>query len=118
MEEIAIKNQDDQSRASQGDRLLDWYFELADKVVQRIVVRYVFKVDEGKDIAKESTQSQTEFSMRRNILPCSRVALSRSKPKLSKTCVYAARGLPTDGSRNLSSDQRDQRLMQLVFARE
>ena len=53
VEDIAIKNAEDRSQFSQGDRLLDWYFELGDKVAQRIVVREVFKVEEGKDIGKE-----------------------------------------------------------------
>jgi hypothetical protein len=54
VEEIAIENAEDRSKFSQGDRLLDWYFELGDKVTQRIVVREVFKVEEGKDVGKES----------------------------------------------------------------
>jgi hypothetical protein len=54
VEEIATKHPEDQSGFSQGDKLLDWYFELGDKVAQRIVVHYVFKIEEGKDIAKES----------------------------------------------------------------
>jgi hypothetical protein len=54
VEEIATKNPEDQSKFSQGDRLLEWYFELGDKVAQRIVVHQVFKVEEGKDIGKES----------------------------------------------------------------
>ncbi|SRR5260370_3496059 len=54
VEDIATKNPDDLSTFSQGDTLLDWYFELGDKVAQRIVVHHVFKVPEGKDIGKES----------------------------------------------------------------
>jgi len=54
VEEIATKNAEDQSQFSQGDGLLDWYFEHGDKVAQRIVVHQVFKVEEGKDIGKES----------------------------------------------------------------
>jgi hypothetical protein len=54
VEEIATKNAEDQSKFSQGDGLLDWYFELGDKVAQRIVVHHVFKVEEGKDIGEES----------------------------------------------------------------
>jgi hypothetical protein len=54
VEEIATKNAEDQSKFSQGDELLDWYFELGDRVVQRIIVHHVFKVEEGKDIEKES----------------------------------------------------------------
>jgi hypothetical protein len=54
VEEIATKNLEDQSKFSQGDGLLDWYFELGDKVAQRIIVHYVFTVEEGKDIGKES----------------------------------------------------------------
>jgi hypothetical protein len=54
VEEIATNDAKDQSKFSQGDRLLDWYFELGDKVAQRIVVYHVFKVEEGKDIGKES----------------------------------------------------------------
>jgi hypothetical protein len=54
VEQIAIKNAEDRSQISQGDRLLDWYFELGDKVAQRIVVHEVFKVEEGRDIGKES----------------------------------------------------------------
>ena len=54
VEEIALNNPDDQSKFSQGDRLLDWYFELGDKVAQRITVHHVFKVEEGKSIGKES----------------------------------------------------------------
>jgi hypothetical protein len=54
VEEIANNNAEDQSKFSQGDRLLDWYFELGDKVAQRIIVHHVFKVEEGNDIGKES----------------------------------------------------------------
>jgi len=54
VEEIATKNAEDQSKFSQGDGLLDWHFELGDKVVQTIIVHHVFKVEEGKDIGKES----------------------------------------------------------------
>jgi hypothetical protein len=54
VEEIATKNAEDQSKFSQGDGLLDWYFELGDKVVQRIIVHHVFKIEEGKDISQES----------------------------------------------------------------
>ena len=54
MEEIATTNPEDQSKFSQGDGLLDWYFELGDKVVQRIIVHHIFKVEKGKDIGKES----------------------------------------------------------------
>jgi hypothetical protein len=54
VEEIATKDPEDQSVFAQGDQLLDWYFELGDKIAQRIVVHYVFEVEEGKDIGKES----------------------------------------------------------------
>lgn len=54
VEEIATKDAEDQSKFAQGDGLLDWYFELGDKVVQRIVVHHIFKVKEGRDIGKES----------------------------------------------------------------
>jgi hypothetical protein len=54
VEEIARKNAEDQSTFSQGDKLLEWHYELGDKVVERIVVHHIFKVDEGKDIGKES----------------------------------------------------------------
>jgi len=54
VEDIASKNVEDQSKFSQGDGLLDWYFELGDKVAQRIIVHYVFKAAERKDIGKES----------------------------------------------------------------
>ena len=54
VEEIVTKNAEDQSKFSQGDGLLDWHFELGDKVAQRIIVHHVFKVEEGKDIGKES----------------------------------------------------------------
>lgn len=54
VEKIALNNPEDQSKFSQGDRLLDWYFELGDKVVQRIIVHHVFKIEEGKDVGKES----------------------------------------------------------------
>ena len=53
VEEIATANAEGQSKFSQGDGLLDWYFELGDKVVQRIVVHHVFKIKEGKDMGKE-----------------------------------------------------------------
>jgi hypothetical protein len=54
VEDIATKNPGDLSTFSQGDTLLDWYFELGDKVARRIVVHHVFKVPEGRDIGKES----------------------------------------------------------------
>jgi len=54
VEEIAINNPNDESKFSQGDRLLEWYFELGDKVTQRITVHHVFQVEEGKDMGKES----------------------------------------------------------------
>ena len=34
--------------------MLDWYFELGDKIAQQIVVYHIFKIEEGKDIAKQS----------------------------------------------------------------
>jgi len=54
VEDIATRTPEDCSTFSQGDRLLDWYFELGDKVAQHIVVRQIFKIEEGKDIGKES----------------------------------------------------------------
>jgi hypothetical protein len=54
VEEIAIENAEDLSIFSQGDTLLDWYFELGDMVAQRIVVHYIFKVEQAEDIEKES----------------------------------------------------------------
>jgi hypothetical protein len=54
VEEIAINNPNDESKFSQGDRLLEWYFELGDKVTQRITVHHVFQVEEGTDMGKES----------------------------------------------------------------
>jgi hypothetical protein len=54
VDEIATKDPEDQSKFSQGDGLLDWYFELGDKVVERIVVHHVFKINEENDTRKES----------------------------------------------------------------
>jgi hypothetical protein len=54
VEDIATSNPNDQSKFSQGDGLLDWYFELGDKVAQRIVVKNVFNIQDGRDAAKES----------------------------------------------------------------
>jgi hypothetical protein len=37
-----------------GHDPLDWYFELADRVHEKVVVRYIFEVPKGADIGKES----------------------------------------------------------------
>jgi hypothetical protein len=54
VEEIVTKNAEDQFKFSQGNGVLDWYFELGDKVAQRIVAHHVFKVEEGENIDRES----------------------------------------------------------------
>jgi hypothetical protein len=52
--EIAEKFPEDRSAFTLGHEPLDWYFELADKVQEKMVVRYIFKVPEGAEIVKES----------------------------------------------------------------
>lgn len=54
VKEIAEKLPEDMSSMTLGQDPLDWYFQLGDKVTERIVVRHVFEVAEGADIAKES----------------------------------------------------------------
>jgi len=46
LQQIATKFPYDVSPVSLGHETLDWYFELGDKVVDRMVVRDIFKVDE------------------------------------------------------------------------
>ena len=60
---MATKNPDETTTATMGDKVLDWHFELGDKVAERIVVHHAFKVKEGADIAKELTPSRIAFSI-------------------------------------------------------
>jgi hypothetical protein len=54
--QIAEKLPEDTSSMTLGQDPLDWYFQLGDKVTERIVVRHIFEVPEGADIAKESDE--------------------------------------------------------------
>ncbi|TFV48278.1 hypothetical protein [Bradyrhizobium niftali] len=54
LKEIADKIPDDSSKMSLGSDTLDWYFQLGDKVTDRIVVRHIFEVPEGADASEES----------------------------------------------------------------
>jgi hypothetical protein len=50
LEQIATKYPSDVSPLSLGHETLDWYFELGDKVFDRVVVRDIFKVGEDVDM--------------------------------------------------------------------
>ncbi len=50
LEQIVDKYPTDISAMSLGDETLDWYFELGDKVVDRLVVREIFKVPEDANM--------------------------------------------------------------------
>ena len=51
---IAKKSPEDTSRVTLGTERLDWYFELADKVVETIMVRDIMRIPEGADARREA----------------------------------------------------------------
>lgn len=59
--DIAREKPNDVQGASQGDEIIDWYYALGDRVYERIVTRYIFKVPADKDIAKESDAIANRF---------------------------------------------------------
>lgn len=54
VKELAEKFPEDTSSMSIGSDPLDWYFELGDKVTERIVIRHIFQIPEREDAKKES----------------------------------------------------------------
>lgn len=54
LREIADKFPEDSSKMSLCSDTLDWYFQLGDKVTERIVVRPIFEVPEEADASAES----------------------------------------------------------------
>jgi hypothetical protein len=56
VKEIAEKLPEDRSSMTLGQDPLERYFQLGDKVTERIVVRHIFEVAEGEDVTKESDE--------------------------------------------------------------
>jgi hypothetical protein len=54
VEEIATEFPEDTSSMTLGTESLDWYFQLGDKVHEKIVVRYIFEVPKDRNVVKES----------------------------------------------------------------
>jgi hypothetical protein len=59
--EIAKESPGDLQGASEGDEPINWYYALGDRVYERIVTRYIFKVPTDKDIAEGSDAIANRF---------------------------------------------------------
>jgi hypothetical protein len=68
---VEISNIDplDVQGASAGTEAIDWHYALGDKAYERIVTKYIFKISDDKDIAKESDAIANRFfDMSENIV--------------------------------------------------
>jgi hypothetical protein len=59
--DISKEAPDDVQGASSGSEVIDWYYALGDKAYERIVTKYIFKVSDDKDVAKESDAIANKF---------------------------------------------------------
>ena len=51
----------DLQSASSGSEIIDWYYALGDKAYERIVTKYIFRIPDGEDIAKQSDAVANRF---------------------------------------------------------